>query len=256
MIFKNKETRLFIVLACFFIANAVIAEFIGVKIFSVEGTLGFKELDLTLFGIEHLSLNMSAGVLNWPIVFIMTDIINEYFGKKGVKMLSYVAVVMISYGFITIYGSMNLVPSGFWINKELANGSVLNMNDAYNNILGQGLWIIVGSITAFLVSQLIDVSVFHWIKKKTGDKSLWLRATGSTVVSQLIDSFVVIYIAFYIGGDWTFKQIIAVGLVGYIYKFIVALSVTPILYIVHAAIDRYLGKDLAHRMMKHAKNEE
>lgn len=256
MIFKNKETKLFIVLACFFIANAVIAEFIGVKIFSVEGTLGLKELDLTLFGIEHLSLNMSAGVLNWPIVFIMTDLINEYFGKKGVRTLSYVAVVMITYGFFTIYGSMKLVPAGFWINKTLADGTILNMNNAYNNILGQGMWIIVGSITAFLVSQLIDVSIFHWIKKKTGDKSLWLRATGSTVVSQLIDSFVVIYIAFSLGGDWTIKQVLAVGLVGYIYKFIVALSVTPILYVVHNIIDRYLGKDLSHKLMEQAKNED
>lgn len=256
MILKNKETRLFIVLACFFIANAVIAEFIGVKIFSVEGTLGFGELDLTLFGIDHLSLNMSAGVLNWPIVFIMTDLINEYFGKRGVKTLSYVAVVMISYGFFTVYGSMNLVPAGFWVNKTLADGTVLNMDLAYNNILGQGLWIIVGSITAFLVSQLIDVSIFHWIKKKTGDKGLWLRATGSTLVSQLIDSFVVIFIAFYIGGNWTFKQVIAVGLVGYIYKSIVALGVTPILYVVHNLIDNYLGKDLSHKLMEHAKNED
>ena len=94
MIFKTKETKLFIILASFFIANAIIAEFIGVKIFSVEGTLGLIPLDISLFGIEHLSLNMSAGVLNWPIVFIMTDLINEYFGKKGVKTLSYIAVTM------------------------------------------------------------------------------------------------------------------------------------------------------------------
>jgi uncharacterized integral membrane protein (TIGR00697 family) len=130
------------------------------------------------------------------------------------------------------------------------------MDHAYNNILGQGLWIIVGSIVAFLVSQLIDVSIFHWIKKKTGDKGLWLRATGSTLVSQLIDSFVVIFIAFYIGGNWTLAQVIAVGLVGYIYKSIVALSVTPILYVVHNLIDNYLGKDLSHKLMDHAKNED
>lgn len=255
MIFKTKETKLFIVLACFFIANAVIAEFIGVKIFSVENTLGIPELNLTLFGFEGLSLNMSAGVLNWPIVFIMTDIINEYFGRKGVRMLSYIAVVMIGYGFLVIYFSMKLTPSGFWIYKNLSEGSVLNMSQAYNSILGQGLWIILGSITAFLVSQLIDVSIFHWIKKATGEKSLWLRATGSTVISQFIDSFVVIYIAFYLGGNWTFKQIIAVGIVGYIYKFIVAVSLTPILYVVHKIIDTYLGKELAHKLIQSAQNK-
>ncbi len=255
MILKAKETRLFIVLACFFIANAVIAEFVGVKIFSVENTLGVKQLNLSILGFENLSLHMSAGVLNWPIVFIMTDIINEYFGKKGVKTLSYIAVGLISYGFIIIYISIQLSPSDFWINKELANGSVLNMNDAYNHILGQGMWIILGSVTAFLASQIIDVTIFHRIKKITGEKNLWLRATGSTVVSQMIDSFVVMYIAFYIGGDWTFKQVIAVGSVGYIYKFIIAISLTPILYIAHKLIDGYLGKDLAHRLIVSAQEK-
>ncbi len=253
MIFKTKETKLFIILSCFFIANAVIAEFIGVKIFSVEKTLGLAALNLNFLGFENLSLNMSAGVLNWPIVFIMTDLINEYFGRKGVKTLSYIAVVMITYGFVTVYSSIQLVPADFWISKQLSNGSILNMNDAYNSILGQGMWIILGSITAFMVSQIIDVSIFHWIKEKTGEKSLWLRATGSTVVSQLIDSFVVIFIAFYIGGNWTFKQIIAVGLVGYIYKFIIAIAMTPILYIVHRLIDSYLGKELSHRLIEQAK---
>jgi len=255
MIFKSKETRLFIVLACFFIANAIIAEFIGVKIFSVESTLGLAPLNLNFLGFEGLSLNMSAGVLNWPIVFIMTDLINEYFGKKGVRNLSYVAVVMISYGFLTVYGSMKLVPADFWIQRMDADGSVIDMNKAFNVVLGQGLWIILGSITAFLVSQLIDVTIFQWIKRKTGEKSLWLRATGSTVVSQLIDSFVVIYIAFYIGGNWTFKQIIAVGLVGYSYKFLVAMCMTPILYVVHYGIDRYLGKELSEKMRKQALHE-
>ena len=132
MIFKTKETKLFIILASFFIANAIIAEFIGVKIFSVEGTLGLIPLDISLFGIEHLSLNMSAGVLNWPIVFIMTDLINEYFGKKGVKTLSYIAVTMIAYGFLTVYASIQLVPANFWIIKQLSNGMLIDMNLAYN----------------------------------------------------------------------------------------------------------------------------
>jgi uncharacterized integral membrane protein (TIGR00697 family) len=253
MIFKNKETKLFIILACFFIANAVVAEFIGVKIFSVEGTLGIPPLNLNLFGFENLSLNMSAGVLTWPIVFIMTDLINEYFGRKGVRNLSYIAVVMIAYGFIAVYSSIQLQPADFWVQKNLPNGQVVDMNSAFNNVLGQGLWIIVGSITAFLIGQLVDVTIFHWIKSKTGEKNLWLRATGSTLVSQLIDSFVVIYIAFYIGGDWTLKQVLAVGIVGYIYKFVVAISTTPILYIVHNIIDRYLGHDLAKKLVNHAK---
>lgn len=248
---KSKENLLFLFLGCFFIANAVIAEFIGVKIFSVESSLGITPFDLSLLGIEHLSFNMSAGVLLWPVVFIMTDIINEYYGPKGVRLLSYIGVVLIAYAFLMVYWSIQLKAADFWVTKTSKDGSI-NMNLAYSGVFGQGLWIIIGSITAFLVSQIIDVAIFHRIKRMTGDKYIWLRSTGSTLISQLIDSFVVIFIAFYLGGNWTFKQIIAVGLVGYTYKFIVAICMTPVLYGVHALIDRYLGHELAHRMMEDA----
>lgn len=254
MNFKSKENLLFLALGCFFIANAIIAEFIGVKIFSVEGTLGITPFDLHIFGIEHLSFNMTAGVLLWPVVFVMTDIINEYFGQKGVKLLSYIGVALISYAFLMIYLAIHLSPAGFWMTKETATGP-LDMNTAFNSIFGQGLWIIIGSITAFLVSQIIDVTVFHKIKVVTGEKNLWLRATGSTLVSQLIDSFVVLFIAFYLGSNWSLTQIFAIGLVSYIYKFIMAIAMTPILYLVHKGIDAYLGEELAHKLVQQAINK-
>jgi len=114
------------------------------------------------------------------------------------------------------------------------------------------MWIIVGSIVAFLVGQMADVLIFHHIKRLTGDKALWLRATGSTLVSQCIDSFVVIFIAFYLNPqyNWSWQMVAAIGLVNYTYKFVVAIIMTPFLYLVHGIIDRYLGKDLAHRMIK------
>lgn len=251
MTFKTKESRLFLVLGCFFIANAIIAEFVGVKIFSVEQTLGFSQLNLSILGFDHLSLNMSAGVLLWPVVFIMTDIINEYYGQQGVRMLSYIGVGLISYAFIMVYLAIKLSPADFWIMKDTPLGS-LNMQNAFNSIFGQGLWIIIGSISAFLVSQIIDVTIFHQIKKATGEKRLWLRSTGSTIVSQLIDSYVVIFIAFYFGGNWTLKQTLAVGLIGYLYKFVVAVLLTPILYLVHLVIDAYLGKELSHKLIQAA----
>ena len=88
MTFKTKESRLLLILCSFFIVNALLSEFIGVKIFSVEQSLGFKKFDLNLLGVQNLSFNMSAGVLTWPLVFIFTDIINEYFGLKQVRFLS------------------------------------------------------------------------------------------------------------------------------------------------------------------------
>lgn len=251
MTFKTKESRLLLILGAFFVANAILSEFIGVKIFSVEETLGFNKFDINLFGVPNLSFNMSAGVLTWPIIFIMTDIINEYFGVKQVRFLSILTSVLIGFAFLVVWLAMKLQPADFWVMQNL-NGKSVNMISAFDAIFGQGMWIIVGSITAFLIGQMVDVLVFHRIKKFTGERALWLRATGSTIFSQLIDSFVVIFIAFYLNPayNWSWQMVAAIGLVGYTYKFVIALLMTPILYLVHGIIDQYLGKDLAHRMTK------
>ncbi|EDM38294.1 hypothetical protein PBAL39_01727 [Pedobacter sp. BAL39] len=250
MTFKTKESRLLLILGTFFVANAILSEFIGVKIFSVEGTLGIRHFDINLLGVPNLSFNMSAGVLTWPLIFIMTDIINEYFGVRQVRFLSILTSILIAYAFIVVGAAMQLRPSDFWVQQKVG-GASLNMNVAFAGIFGQGMWIIVGSIVAFLVGQIADVLIFHKIKKVTGDKALWLRATGSTLVSQCIDSFVVIFIAFYLNPqyNWSWQMVAAIGLVNYTYKFIVAILMTPILYVVHGIIDRYLGKDLAQRMI-------
>lgn len=247
---ESKRTILFLILGSFFIANAIIAEFIGVKIFSVEETFGFNPVNIRLWG-DTYSFNMTAGVLLWPMVFIMTDIINEYYGKRGVKLFSYIAAALIAYSFLAVYASIKIVPAAFWVNKETAEGTI-NMQMAFSNIFGQGLWIIVGSLVAFLVGQLVDVYTFHLIKKKTGGKALWLRSTGSTIVSQFFDSFGVLIIAFYIGGDWSLKLVLAVGVVNFIYKFFIAVLLTPLLYVIHAIIDWYLGKELSKKMMEEA----
>ncbi len=253
MTYKSKESRLLLILGTFFVANAILAEFIGVKIFSVESSLGLKKFDIDLFGVPDLSFNMSAGVLTWPLVFIMTDIINEYFGLKQVRFLSILTSVLIVFAFLVIGWAISLAPADFWINQNM-EGQPLNMDLAFKAIFGQGMWIIVGSITAFLIGQIADVMIFHKIKVLTGERGLWLRATGSTLVSQFIDSFVVIFIAFYLNPqyNWTWQMVAAIGLVNYTYKFLVALGMTPILYVVHALIDQFLGKDLSHKMLKEA----
>jgi len=248
---KDKSSILFYILGSFFIANAILAEFIGVKIFSLESTFGLAPLNLTILGIENLSFNLTAGVLLWPIVFVMTDIINEYYGRKGVKFLSFTTAILIAYAFLMVFFAMNLSPADFWIERVTPLGTV-NMHQAFNTIFGQGLWIIIGSLTAFLVGQLVDVTVFHFFKSFTGSSKIWLRATGSTLVSQLVDSFVVLFIAFYIGAGWDLKLVLVIGLVNYIYKFTIAVIVTPLLYLLHAFIDRYLGEELSEKLQKEA----
>ncbi len=243
----NKSQKLYLVLTGFFIANAIIAEFVGVKIFALEDTLGIAPLNWNLFG-QKGSLNFTAGVLLWPVVFVMTDIINEYFGRKGVKLISWLAVALISYAFLFAFAAIHLAPAGFWIGGGASNG-VDNLQNAFAAIFGQGLWTIGGSISAFLVGQLIDVWIFHAIRARTGDKHIWLRATGSTLVSQFVDSFVVLYIAFVIGPQhWSIPLFLAVGTVNYCYKFIAAIVLTPAIYAVRRGLDAYLGRELSEQM--------
>ena len=262
-IVKHKPTRLFLFLGGFFITNALIAEVIGVKIFSLEKTLGFSPLQLHLFGNE-LSFNLTTGVLLWPVVFIMTDIINEYYGVKGVRFLSWLTAGLIAFTFLVFVFAIKLSPADFFVTSKQGSG-VPNMQTAYSSVFGQGIFIIAGSLTAFMLGQLVDVVVFHKIKKHTGEKSIWLRSTGSTIVSQFIDSFVVLFIAFYIGtrvnnqGNdfvWPFKLFIAVGLMNYLYKFIIAILMTPVIYWVHNWIEKYLGHEQAAEMKKAAMQDD
>ena len=143
----SKANILFMFLGGFFICNAVVAELIGTKIFSLEKTLGLTELDMSVFGQTHLSLNLTTGNLMWPFVFVMTDIINEYYGKKGVRFLSYLTSGLIAYTFFMIYAAMNVVPANVWLTL---NANIQpNINVAFQQIFGQCMNVIVGSITAF-----------------------------------------------------------------------------------------------------------
>jgi uncharacterized integral membrane protein (TIGR00697 family) len=246
-----RAERMFLVLSGFFIANAIIAEFIGVKIFALEDTIGIAPLNWNLFG-QTGSLNFTAGVLLWPIVFVMTDVINEYFGRKGVRMISWLAVALIIYAYLFAYVTIHLAPAPWWVGAG-KNQGVDNLQTAFAAIFGQGLWTIAGSITAFIVGQLIDVSIFHAIRNRTGEKHIWLRATGSTLVSQFIDSFVVLYIAFVIGPQhWSIPLFLAVGTVNYIYKFVAAIVLTPLIYAARRGLDGYLGNELSEALKERA----
>ena len=251
----NKVNVLFLILGGFFVSNAIIAELIGIKLFSVEGILGIPSFDWTILGVENLGLTMTAGVIIWPIVFIMTDIINEYFGIRGVRFLSFLTVGLIIYVFIAVFIAIIVVPDPWWQFESGNLGSrepVFDMQAAFERVFGQGLWIIAGSVIAFLVGQFLDVFVFHAIKKRTGEKLVWLRATGSTIFSQMVDSFLVLTIAFYIGGDWDLVRVLAIGSVNFMYKFIMAIVLTPFIYLGHYMIDRFLGEEVSQRLKRQA----
>lgn len=251
---EEKKNRLFIFLASLFLTNAIIAELIGVKIFSGEGSLGLQPANLDIMGFK-MDFNLTAGAVIWPVVFITSDLINEYFGKPGVKRISYLAAIFIAYSFLVIFMTIKLPPAQWWLdaNSKDAAGNYFDMNFAFNKILGQGQRIILASLAAFLIGQLVDVFIFQKLRKLTGPKMLWLRATGSTLVSQFVDSFVVLYLAF--SGIFSNQQILAIGFTNYIYKFSVAILLTPLIYLGHYVIDRYLGKENAAKLSEEASQQ-
>jgi uncharacterized integral membrane protein (TIGR00697 family) len=255
-ILKDKPTRIFVYLASFFVANALIAECIGTKLFSLERSFGLEPSPFSLLGEEGLTYTLTAGVLLWPLEFVMTDIVNEYFGPKAVRRISYIAVGLISYAFLMFYFAIHVpADESFWTGSKAAEG-IPDMQVAFAGIFGQGMWIIFGSLSAFLVSQILDVWIFHKIKKRTGERKVWLRATGSTVISQLVDSFIVLFIAFKLGAGWSYQRVLAICLVNYSYKFIMALVLTPLIYLIEARINNYLGKETADKMKLAAMSNE
>ena len=211
--FQSKKDTVYVILAGMFITNAVVAELIGGKLIYVGPYL------------------MSIGILPWPIVFVTTDLINEYFGEKGVKKLSLITASLIAYCFVLLYFALKI---------PAVKGANLVTDDQFNGVFGQSMWIIVGSITAFMVSQLIDVTIFHFFKNKTGNKMIWLRSTGSTVISQLFDSFIVLGIAFWMTGKMTTEIYIASAFTGYFVKLIIAVLLTPLIYLGHSLIEKYI----------------
>ena len=215
MDFKNRKDLVFIVLAGFFLTNAIVAELIGGKL-------------IQFFGL----FTQSLGIILWPIVFILTDLINEHFGKQGVRKLTFITVGLIIYTFILVTIGLNI---------KAVNFSPVN-DENFKIVFGQSQWIMVGSIIAFLLSQLVDVSVFWLLRAKTGNKYIWLRATGSTVVSQLIDTFVVQFIAFVLPGKWAFNEFLKNACWGYSFKLLVALCLIPLIYVGHFAIKKFMGK--------------
>jgi queuosine precursor transporter len=219
---QSRRDIVYMALAGFFVTNAILGELTGGKLFT--------------FG----PFTLSIGVIPWPVVFIATDLINEYFGREGVRRLTFMTIGLIVYAFLVLFLAMQVPAVSF-----------SPVSDAqFQAVFGQSMWIIVGSVIAFALSQMIDVFIFWLVRHKTGGRYLWMRATGSTVVSQLIDSIVIIGIAFWLPGKVKTSEFLAVAASNYSFKLIVAIGITPLLYAGHTAIDRFLGTEEAHQLIE------
>ncbi|MCW8897088.1 MAG: queuosine precursor transporter [Flavobacteriales bacterium] len=223
--FKTKRDIVFTILAGIFITNAVVAELIGGKIIQLGPFI------------------MSIGIIPWPVVFLTTDLINEYYGKNGVKKLTFITASLIAYAFVVLFFSINI---------PAAKGVSAVTDEQFQAVFGQSMWIIFASIVAFLVSQFVDVFIFWLLRDKTGGKMIWLRSTGSTVVSQLIDTFIVLGIAFWLTGKMSTSEYVNAALTGYTFKLIIAIVLTPLIYLGRYLVNNYLGKELSDQLIEQA----
>jgi uncharacterized integral membrane protein (TIGR00697 family) len=219
----------FIFLAGLMITNAVTAELISSKLIDIP-------LEFNLLGWHVGPFTTIVGVLPWPVVFLLTDLINEFYGEKAMRRLSWITAAMIAYCFIIILWALQIPVS------SAITGQGLATNETFNTSFGQAPWVIVGSIAAFLVSQLLDVTIFHWIKTKTGNRLIWLRSTGSTVISQMFDTAIVLYIGFVLPGKLSMADFLSIAPVNYVLKLLIAISLTPMIYLGHWGMSKFLAK--------------
>ena len=224
----DRKTWLFIVLAGLFITNAVTAELISNKLISIP-------IAFNVFGHKIGPLVTVIGILPWPVVFLLTDLLNEFYGAKTVRKLSWITSGLILYCFVIVGVSLK-IPA-----LEIPNSPMAD-NRSYNLVFGQAQMVIVGSIAAFLFSQLLDASLFKWIKSKTGDRFIWLRSTGSTLVSQLVDSYIVLFIGFVLPGAMTWNDFLSIAPTNYLLKLLIGLALTPLIYVGHYTVKKYLAK--------------
>jgi uncharacterized integral membrane protein (TIGR00697 family) len=225
---NEKRSWVFVFLAGLFITNAVTAELISNKLIEIPISFSFGDFKIGPF----ITI---VGILPWPVVFLLTDLLNEFYGQKAVRRLSWITAILIAYCFIIVTITLGIPAFNL-------PGADLVSTETYNQVFGQAQMVIIGSITAFLVSQLLDAFIFDQIKKRTGNKFIWLRSTGSTLFSQLIDSFIVLYIGFVLPGKIKLSDFSSLALTNYSLKIFIAISLTPLIYLGHYLIKKILSK--------------
>lgn len=217
----DRRIQLFVVLAGLFVTSLVVGDIIGVKLFEVK--------------LGPVLAVMSIGMLPFPVTFLLTDILNEFYGKKAARFVTWVGFGMAVFAFVVI-GIAVQVP---WAPLTRAPDFSGTVENSFNNVFGGSQRILVASMIAYLVGQFCDIAIFNLLKRVTQNKLLWLRATGSTLVSQLIDTTVVQFVA------WTAvlptATIFNIIFTSYAVKMLVAVGLTPFIYLGHALVERKLG---------------
>ena len=217
----DARLNLFVTLVAVFMVCLVVGDLIGGKLTSFE-----------LFGREWV---FSVGQIAFPVTFILTDILNEFYGRKVIRRVTLLAFVMVGLSFAIIYiaGALPWWHAATTPDWEKAGGVTPK---AFTAVFTQATKIQIASMIAFLIGNLVDISVFFVLKKATGNRMLWLRATGSTAVSQLIDTFVISAIIWL--GKVSVGDYLVIVFTSYAVKLTAAIVVTPLIYGLHELIEK------------------
>jgi queuosine precursor transporter len=173
---------------------------------------------------------VSAGIFIFPVTFVLTDVLNDFYGEAGAKRITMLGFFMALFFFAVFQGISQL--------PILATSPIAS--ESFHQVAQQFTGMIVASLTAYLVGQFLDIYLFSQFKRLTGERYIWLRATGSTLISQGLDSFLVTFIAFW--GTLPLEQLMLIGRSNYEVKLLVAVALTPVLYGVHSLVRRLLSR--------------
>ena len=205
----DRKHRFFVWLSAIFVAALITSDLIGAKFFRVWG------------------LDLSVGMIPFPLTFLLTDIVNEFYGTEGARRITFVGLGVAIFVFAIINLAIALPTSP----ESPMHG------DQFQSVFGWSRRLYVASLTAYLIGQLLDISVFLLLRRLTGHRLLWLRSTGSTVLSQAVDTLVVNFVL--LAGSKPLHFILVTARNSYIVKLVLAIALTPAIYAGHAILRRH-----------------
>lgn len=221
--------RLYLWLAGLFITALLVANIVGPKFFHF-GTLRLGSIEVH---IEH-----SVGMFAFPVTFLLTDLLNEYYGKNGARRVTYLGLAMSLFAFLLIYLGTIAPPA--------PENRTFVPEEQFDRVLGASGRMIIASMVAYLIGQFTDIAMFAFMKRLTRGRLIWLRATGSTIVSQFVDSLCIMTVLYFFQRladgerpDLAFTLIAA--LKGYSIKFGIAVLITPLIYVGRALVQSLFG---------------
>lgn len=209
----NRKQRLYVWLSGVFVSALIVGDLIGGKFFRVGG------------------LDLSVGMIPFPLTFVLTDIVNEFYGAEGARRVTFVGLGMAVFVFSVINLALVLPVSP---DSPMAQ-------DDFARTFGWSSRLYVASLTAYVVGQLLDISIFRLFVKYVGGRFLWLRATGSTVFSQAVDTLVVNFVL--LSGTKSLGFILAVVKDSYLVKLGIAVALTPLIYFGRGVFKKYLEEE-------------